>query len=157
MLEKYRRNFESLTEEEATLIATQLEDDATTGDELYQHCSDRGLDQAAVVMSMARTTDAVGVSALEKLVGKPMRRPDKNAQTARTQQRSKRPRPVLRDDRIIRVLAESNPKKPGSKTYERFELYEDGMTVQQFREKGGTSDDVKWDAERGFIKLEDAQ
>ena len=154
MLEKYRRNFESLTEEEATLIATQLEDDSTTGDELYQHCSDRNLYQAAVVMSMARTTDAIGVSALEKLVGKPIQ---KNAQVARTQQRSKRPRPVLRDDRIIRVLVDSNPKKPGSKTYERFELYEDGMTVQQFRERGGTSDDVKWDAERGFIRVEDPQ
>lgn len=164
MLEKYRPNFESLTQEEAALVADYLGlpspvPDDVTGAQVYEACAVSGIDQAAVVVSMSRDASALGVSALEKLVGRPIVRsvPKKNAQRARTQQRSKQPRPVLRDDRVIRVLAESNPKKKGTKSYDRFELYEDGMTVQQFVRAGGKSADIAWDAERGFIRVEDAE
>lgn len=167
MLEKYQPNFESLTQEEAVLaaesLAPMLPDDYSpvpedvTGGQIYEACRASGLDQAAVVMSMASSPSPVAVSCLEKIVGRPFVRATKNTQTERKTQRTKQPRPVLRDDRVIRVLSETNPKKKGTKSYDRFALYEDGMTVQQFVKAGGTSADVKWDAERGFIRVEDAQ
>lgn len=152
MLDKYRPNFESLSEDEAVLIASRIDDDATTGDELFEHCSERGLDQAAVVMSMARDATATGVSALEKLVGKPIQR---RAATASKPKAQRGPRPVLRDDRIIRLLVDKNPKKVTSKAHAKFALYRDGMTVSEYREAGGTADEIKWDAERSFIRVED--
>lgn len=156
MLSKYKPNFETLTPEEAGLIASKIFDanpDNLTGDALFTMCEERHLDHARVVMSLANDPTAIGVSAIEKLVGKPITKKQKTAPAAKAE---RKPRPVLRDDRIIRLLVDKNPKKQGSKTYERFELYRDGMTVQEFRQAGGTSDDVKWDAQRGFIRVEDA-
>jgi hypothetical protein len=42
------------------------------------------------------------------------------------------------DDATITLLASSNPKKPGSKSYERFKHYRDGMTVRSFLSAGGS-------------------
>lgn len=166
MLDKYRPNFESLTPEEAALamdcltrrVSGVVLPGETTGGQLFDMCCSTGIDQADVVLALASDPTALGVSCLEKIVGRPIQRPDnrpKQATTGRTQQKPKKPRPVLRDDRVIRVLVETNPKRPGSKSHARFGLYEDGMTVQQFVQAGGTAADVKWDAERGYIRVED--
>lgn len=165
MMEKYRPHFESLTSEEAALVVMHAarrekldvaQDQEFDGKKAFEFCEELGLDQADVVIAMSRDSSALGVSVLEKLVGKPIQRTVAASPGGRP--RAQRgPRPVLRDDRVIRVLVDSNPKKKGSKTYERFELYRDGMTVQEFRQAGGTADDVKWDAERGFIRVEDPE
>lgn len=162
MLDKYRTNFESLSEDEAVLIATTIADrypepptelpEEITGEGVFNMCEVRGLDQAAVVMSMARNATATGVSALEKLVGRPIQR---RAATASKPRAQRGPRPVLRDDRVIRVLVDKNPKKAGSRAHDKFALYRDGMTVSEYREAGGTADEIKWDAERSFIRVED--
>lgn len=47
----------------------------------------------------------------------------------------------------------NNPKKAGSKSAERFALYEDGMTVDQAVEKGITRADIDNDQAKGLITL----
>ena len=54
----------------------------------------------------------------------------------------------------IKILAESNPKRKGTLAFDRFELYEDGMTVREYVEAGGRTGDVKYDVQAGHIELE---
>ncbi len=54
----------------------------------------------------------------------------------------------------IRVLVKENPKKRGSKCYEWFNWYRTGMTVQDYYEKGGKKDHIRWDVQHGYIALE---
>jgi hypothetical protein len=61
----------------------------------------------------------------------------------------------LGDDRIIRLLVSRNPKRVGSATYERFARYETGMTVARALALGLTRNDLRWDADHGFIRIED--
>ncbi len=53
----------------------------------------------------------------------------------------------------IMLLAKKNPKRPGSKSHKRFDLYRDGMSVQEFLRAGGTREDLRWDRERGYISI----
>ena len=53
----------------------------------------------------------------------------------------------------IKLLVKSNPKKLGSKSYERFNKYYNGISVGKFLDKGGLSIDLKWDVEHNFIKI----
>lgn len=59
-------------------------------------------------------------------------------------------------DMIIYVLADKNPKRPGTATFERFKLYRTGMTVGEFIKAGGLNVDLIWDAAEGrkFIRIE---
>ena len=57
------------------------------------------------------------------------------------------------DPRVISGIV-PNPKKVGSKSYERFALYREGMTVQEFLLLGGTSGDIRYDVEHGFIRVD---
>lgn len=57
------------------------------------------------------------------------------------------------DPRVITQIA-PNPKKPGSKTHARYGLYVEGMTVTEFIARGGTTADVKYDADHGFIRVD---
>jgi len=60
----------------------------------------------------------------------------------------------LPDDLTITVVSETNPKRPNSAAFGRFATYQTGMTVGEYLAKsGGTRQDLKWDSERGFIKL----
>lgn len=64
---------------------------------------------------------------------------------------------INRDSKII-VLAEANPRRKSSKTFEIFEQYVSGMTIGDFLEKakplGGGLVDIKADIARGHIKVE---
>lgn len=55
---------------------------------------------------------------------------------------------------IIRLLVEDNPKRLGSSAYTRFTHYEDGITVEEYFKRGGRPEDLKWDEEHHYIKLE---
>ena len=57
------------------------------------------------------------------------------------------------DDRKIVVLAERNPKRPGTASYKRFALYKKAATVGEYLELGGSRTDLKWDLQRKHIKL----
>jgi hypothetical protein len=62
------------------------------------------------------------------------------------------PKPIHADDHFITVLVD-NPKRVGTASYVRFEIYETGMTVGAFVEAGGRREDLHWDAEREFIAV----
>lgn len=55
---------------------------------------------------------------------------------------------------VIHVLVKSNPKKPGTGAYDRFNLYTKGMTVKQYLKAGGLIADIRWDAKQAFIKVD---
>lgn len=54
---------------------------------------------------------------------------------------------------IITVNVTTNPKKPGSASYERFAQYTSGMTVAEALKAGVTRGDFDWDAARNFITI----
>lgn len=55
----------------------------------------------------------------------------------------------------IKVVATSNPRRKTSKTYEAFNIYKNGMTVDAFKQAGGKLLDLKADVDRGHVTLED--
>lgn len=56
---------------------------------------------------------------------------------------------------IVTVLV-PNPKRPGSLTHARFELYKTGQTVGEFLAAGGRRVDLKWDEEHKFVSISPA-
>jgi hypothetical protein len=58
------------------------------------------------------------------------------------------------EEAVITVLTESNPKRPGSASFERFNLYRSGMSVGDFLRAGGKREDISWDRAHEFIRLE---
>ena len=56
-------------------------------------------------------------------------------------------------DQKVKLLVDSNPKQIGSKSYKRFNIYYNGITVGEFLDKGGITIDLKWDVEHNFIKI----
>lgn len=165
MLSKYQPNFHSLTPTEAALVAGHIARivapasigaaTGATGDHLFAACQHFGLTQAQVILAVAPDPSPEAVVALEKLVGKPIVReapkPKKPAPSA--------PRPrgasVRGSDKRVVLTVVPNPKKAGSASAARYDLYRVGMTVDQFVAAGGTTADVKWDTEKGFITLGD--
>ena len=55
----------------------------------------------------------------------------------------------------IIVLAQENPKQPGSRARNRFDLYKTGMTVQEFLDSGGLTADIYYDISRAYIAVSD--
>lgn len=65
----------------------------------------------------------------------------------------------------VKLLVSENPKRPSGKSYKRFNLYKNGMTVAayceaaaKFEEADGNTarhymKDIKWDIEHGFIEV----
>lgn len=53
----------------------------------------------------------------------------------------------------IELCRIENPKRKGSKSAARFDLYQNGMTVATFIQKGGTRGDINWDVDHEHIKL----
>jgi hypothetical protein len=65
--------------------------------------------------------------------------------------------PKTRGKRIenqkIRLLVKSNPKRPSSASFGRFELYTTCKTTDEFLAAGGLSADLRYDVEHEFIEL----
>lgn len=57
-------------------------------------------------------------------------------------------------DKRIRVLAPYNPRTIRSRAFEIFKLYETGLKVRDFIEKGGRLQDVRSDVQHGYILVE---
>jgi len=57
----------------------------------------------------------------------------------------------LNDDKIIRVLSPVNPKREGTDTHKRWELYRDRMTVAEARIalRKYAAGDIAWDSDSG--------
>lgn len=135
--------------------------DIEDGDTLLQFCRSSHISQAEVVMSLRNDPSLPAIAAVEALIMKPI---DRRSPPAVERERdAARPRPVVAtvraserttDARIIRILVAENPKRKGTSSYDRFAKYADGMTVAEFIAKGGSAADVRWDSERGFIRLD---
>ena len=118
---------------------------------------DAGLDQADLILPMCRRTHPEAVAALEIMMGHPITRVQPRGKAApRSGPRVRTSGPRLSvsssDTRTI-VSVVPNPKKPGSASYERFALYKEGMKVMDAIAAGVTPGDIRWDTDRGFIKL----
>lgn len=156
MLTKYAPRFSALTETQNEYLLAALESRYPSareaqGESIYQICENAGLDQADVVMSLARDTTIDGIATIETLIdAKITRAAPKQKKTAAKAPR--KPRRVGRDDRIVQSVA-PNPKKPNSKSFARYALYEVGVSVNELRERGITQADLNWDTERGFVVL----
>jgi len=55
---------------------------------------------------------------------------------------------------VIHLLVKENPKRSGTKSFDRFALYKDGMTIQEYCDAGGDRGDIRWDAAHEFISIE---
>ncbi len=66
------------------------------------------------------------------------------------------------DQQVIRLKVAGNPKRPSGKSYVRFGLHQDGLTVAEYVQKSVDAgnkaalahDDLRWDAAHGFIEVE---
>jgi membrane protein involved in colicin uptake len=61
--------------------------------------------------------------------------------------------PSFPADGKISLRVESNPKRKGSKSYDRFAHYKNGITVEAAVKAGVLYADLKWDSEHGFIAV----
>ena len=57
------------------------------------------------------------------------------------------------DTRKITLLVKENPKRKGSESAKRFSLYGKAKTVVEFLKAGGTTSDIRWDADHKFIRV----
>lgn len=128
-----------------------------TGEELLSLCQQARLDHAGVVLTLCRETSQLGVSAIETLVGRPIRPWRETAQA----QQAAQPRQVARGaaaprprdtDSMVVVSHVPNPKRPGTAGHARY-LWRVGALVSELLAEGMWSADVKWDLDRGFVVL----
>ena len=56
-------------------------------------------------------------------------------------------------DGKITVKAKENPKRKGTASFKRFELYKKNSTIGAYLKAGGTQRDLDWDAEKEFVKF----
>jgi hypothetical protein len=55
--------------------------------------------------------------------------------------------------KFIYKLVDKNPRREGTHGFKGFEIYEDGMPYEKFRDKGGRNNDLQWDIDKKFIEL----
>jgi DNA-binding XRE family transcriptional regulator len=55
---------------------------------------------------------------------------------------------------VIHRLVDFNPKRPGTKTAQRFGHYRDRMSLTEALDLGITLDDLRWDADHEYIRVE---
>lgn len=68
--------------------------------------------------------------------------------------KGRRGSPKFSPTSVVNLRVEENPKRKNSKSYDRFELYEDGMTVAEATEAGVLYADLEWDFKHGFISVD---
>ena len=66
---------------------------------------------------------------------------------------SKEQMDLLKDGSTPIQFAKDNPKKVGSKVWDRYEQYKDANSISQAREKKAGWQDVTADFEKGFLKI----
>tara|TARA_X000000368_G_scaffold129289_1_gene101652 strand:- start:1652 stop:2419 length:768 start_codon:yes stop_codon:yes gene_type:complete len=59
------------------------------------------------------------------------------------------------NDSIKINIQQLNPKKKGTKAYDRYEKYKKATTIKEAKELGALSVDFKWDMAAGYIKVYD--
>jgi hypothetical protein len=77
-----------------------------------------------------------------------------NAENVETQAEPK-PRRSSHDlNAKVRILSDGNPKKPGTKSFDRFALYRDGMTVAEALDTCVRPMDLKYDLTHKYVVFE---
>lgn len=61
--------------------------------------------------------------------------------------------PGFSPDARIKLLVDKNPKREGSKAFDQFKMYKEGMMVKDFLAKGGTSASLSWDNAHKLIEV----
>jgi hypothetical protein len=179
MLAKYQANFAALSPEAEALVASALlrrhpKLPPYVPGGLFSVCSEAGLDQADVVCAIASDSSPLAVQAMEVLAGIPVTKghpclkgpapktdtpafsPKADAPArVREPKPARAPRQGVTDPRIITALV-PNPKRPGTASFDRFALYQVGMSVDEAIAAGVKREDIAWDSapSRKFITLE---
>lgn len=177
MLAKYQTNFAALSPEAEALVASALlrrhpKLPPYVPGGLFTACADAGLDQADVVCAIASDSSPLAVQAMEVLAGIPVTKghpclagPAPKSATEPTETKApsrvrepkpaRAPRQGVTDPRIITALV-PNPKRPGTASFDRFALYQVGMSVDEAIAAGVKREDIAWDSapSRKFITLE---
>lgn len=170
MQARYEPNFKTLTNEEADYFADAivgslqrnfLTEDTTGGEALFNDLRMNDIDHKTACMSLANDPSIMAITILEKVVGKEIVKKANiapaNVRAPRVQRDgAPRPKVIKNDPRVIYDVI-PNPKRMGSASYDRYNFYKEGMTVQEFITAGGTAGDIKHDVSKGFIKLKDAE
>ena len=126
---------------------------------------DAGLTPADIYNRLSRTTDirlmiaAAAMRGVTRLPADPRLDPKPHARAPvkvpRTEAEASRnpaplpPRPAPGTRVLVSVVP--NPKKKGSESWTRFQLYEVGLTEAQLVERGLRTADIRWDTERSFV------
>ena len=61
--------------------------------------------------------------------------------------------PEFPDNKRITILVDGNPRRPGSKGAAHWKKYREGMSIAEFRQKGGERARLRTDLERENLKL----
>jgi hypothetical protein len=151
MLSHFAPRFSTLSSEAVHFVAEYLKlpNGFLTGEDLYTYCTVTGMSHADLVVPLVREIKATSV--VEALIGHPITRKQKEVTSAIAKTRS--PRTVRIDNRIIAYLYPHNPKKPGTRAWRLWELYRLGMTADEFVEVGGRRSALRYDEAHGFIQL----
>lgn len=56
-------------------------------------------------------------------------------------------------DQVITLLVDENPKRKGTMAWDKWEVYEDGMTVGEYLAAGGKRSTLNYDVEKGYIEI----
>jgi hypothetical protein len=169
--ERHAQYFRDLSTHETLRVLTRLEQDLlvprstrldpVSGRSLFDLCQHEGLDHAAVVFSMGRETDGIGLPALEKLIGHPItvwRRPSYVQRTVQQErdllQARKSAGPHVSGEQVVLAVT-PNPKKPASSSWARYQHWVAGRTVAECLAAGLQRADVAWDTDPGrhFVVL----
>jgi len=176
MLTKYQPRFAQLSPDAEALVASALlrrhrDLPPYVPGGLFRVCEEAGLDQADVVCAVASDPRPLAVQAMEVLAGIPVvvghpclagpaPRPvvDESVEApapVREPRPARAPRATASDPRVIASVV-PNPKRPGSASHARYELYHVGMTVNEAIAAGVKREDIAWDSasSRRFIVLE---
>lgn len=153
MLEKYRENYDKLSGDALAAVISRTSVNPPAGMSIFDALHERGFEQADVLLALAPDPTVQGIVAIETVLGKPIvREVPKSKETKSRGGAVRKAKSKITDNRIITRVG-PNTKKQGSKSWERYNLYREGMRVDEFLKAGGTMADVKWDFERGSIDL----
>jgi hypothetical protein len=78
------------------------------------------------------------------------------AQTGESAENPFKARSRVKPGQKIHLLAQANPRKPGTKVWTSFNLYKEGMTVEEYLKlEGAGKNHLLWDIDCKFIELKD--
>lgn len=109
------------------------------------------LDSKSPKLAVVGQKDSKGSS--KKILAKAGVKEEKPAKKGKAVKVKAEPKSKEADTRKIKLLTKENPKREGSESFKRFELYRKSKTVADFIAAGGTAGDVRYDANAGYIEV----